>query len=160
VCHHHTRLGATARLRQPHPTFAAPPTLAPWLIDHTLQIGAQKLFVIVGVPLDQAPFGVRSLRLRDLHLIALTPMTESNQRLIETQLHRAVTRTGAPRQIVSDGAADLQKGIERFRQRYPHTVAVTDAAHHAANLLKHSWEKEPRWQQFTRRMNDTATAIR
>jgi len=131
-----------------------------WLIDHTLQIGAQKLFVIVGVPLEQVPFGVRSLRLRDLHLIALTPMTESNQRLIETQLHQAVTRTGAPRQIVSDGAADLQKGIERFRRRYPHTVAVTDAAHYAANLLKHSWEKEPRWQEFTRRMNDTATTIR
>ena len=132
----------------------------PWLIDHTLQIGAQKLFVIVGVPLDQVPFGVRSLQLSDLHLIALTPMTESNQRLIEMQLHQAVKRTGVPRQIVCDGAADLQKGIERFQQHYPQTVAVTDAAHHAANLLKHSWEKEPRWQEFTRRMNDTATAIR
>jgi hypothetical protein len=37
-----------------------------WLIDHTLQIGAQKLFVIVGVPLEQTPFGVRSLQWRDL----------------------------------------------------------------------------------------------
>ena len=131
-----------------------------WLIDHTLQIGAQKLFVIVGVPLEQAPFGVRPLQLSDLYLIALTPMTESNQRLIETQLHRAATRTGAPRQIVCDGAADLHKGIERFQHRYPHTVAVTDAAHYAANLLKHSWENDPRWQEFTRRMNDTATTIR
>jgi hypothetical protein len=149
------RLGYASLTRPlPHPQRWA------WLIDHTLQIGAQKLFVIVGVPLDSAPFGVRSLQLRDLHLIALTPMTESNQRLIETQLHQAVTRTGAPRQIVSDGAADLQKGMERFRQRYPQTVAVTDAAHPAANLLKHSWEKDPRWQEFTRRMNDTATAIR
>lgn len=32
-----------------------------------------------------------------------------------------------------------------LRQRYPQTVAATDAAHQAANLLKHSWEKDPRW---------------
>jgi hypothetical protein len=131
-----------------------------WLIDHTLQIGVHKLFVIVGVPLDQVPFGVRPLQLSDLHLIALVPMAESNQRLIDAQLQQAVTRTGVPRQIVCDGAADLHKGIERFRQRHPQTVAVTDAAHHAANLLKHYWDKDPRWQEFTRRMHATATVIR
>jgi hypothetical protein len=125
-----------------------------------MQIGAHKLFVIVGVPLDQAPFGVRPLQLRDLHLIALTPMLESNQRLIDDQLEQAVARTGAPRQIVCDGAADLHKGIERFRRRHPHTVAVSDAAHHAANLLKHYWEKEPRWQEYTQQMVATAAAIR
>jgi hypothetical protein len=91
------------------------------------------------------------LQLRDLHLIALTPMTESNQRLIETQLHQAVKRTGVPWQIGSDGGADLQKGIGRFQQNYPQTVAATEAALHAANLLKHFWEKEPRWQEFPRR---------
>ena len=131
-----------------------------WLIDHTMQIGAHKQFVIVGVPLDRVPFGVRSLQLSDLHLIALVPLLESNQCLIDEQLERAVTRTGAPRQIVCDGAADLHKGIERFRQRHPNTVAVTDAAHHAANLLKHYWEKDPRWQQYTQQMSAAATAIR
>lgn len=131
-----------------------------WLIDHTMQIGAQKLFVIVGVPLDQAPFGVRPLEVRDLHLVAMTPMLESNQRLIDEQLEQAVARTGAPRQIVCDGAADLHRGIERFQQRHPQTVAVTDAAHHAANLLKHYWEKDPRWQEYTQRLAATAAAIR
>ena len=131
-----------------------------WLIDHTLQIGTQKLFVIVGVPLDAVPFGVRSLQLSDLYLIAMVPMAESTQVLVDAELQKAVARTGAPRQIVCDGAPDLLQGIERFRVRHPGTLGVPDVAHHAANLLKHYWERDPRWQSFTRRMGEVAAAIR
>lgn len=149
------RLGCarlTCPLPQDHPWV--------WLIDHTLQIGEHKLFVIAGCPLLGVPFGQRSLQLSDLELIALVPMVTSTQERIAAELERATTRTGVPRQIVSDGAADLQRGIERFRVHHPQTAAVTDAAHHAANLLKHYWEKDPRWQEFSRRMSQTATAIR
>ena len=131
-----------------------------WLIDHTLQIGSTKLFVIVGVPLDGVPFGVRPLQLADLHLVAMVPMEDSNRERVDQELEKAVARTGVPRQIIADGATDLQKGIERFRERHPQTVSVPDAAHHAANLLKHYWENDPRWPAFTRRMNETAAAIR
>jgi len=71
-----------------------------------------------------------------------------------------VARTGVPRQIVSDGAADLNNGIARFQRRHPATLAVPDVAHQVANLLKHSWEGDPAWGEFTRRMNATAVAIR
>lgn len=131
-----------------------------WLIDHTLQIGATKLFVIVGVPLDRVPFGVRPLRLADLHLVGLVPMEDANRERVAEELEKAVARTGAPRQVVADGAADLQKGIDRFRERHPQTVSVPDAAHHAANLLKFYWGNDPRWSAFTRRMSETAAAVR
>jgi hypothetical protein len=131
-----------------------------WLIDHTLQVGATKLFVIVGVPLDHVPFGVRPLQLADLHLVAMVPMAASNADRVADELGRAVARTGVPRQIVADGGADLQRGIARFQQAHPGVASVADAPHHAANLLKHAWEADPRWAAFTRRMNATALAIR
>lgn len=131
-----------------------------WLIDHTLQIGPQKLFVIVGVPLDAVPFGVRPLQLSDLYLIALVPMVESNQVLIEAELEKVVARTGEPRQILGDWAPDLLQGIARFRQHHAGTLGVPDVAHHAANLLKHYWESDPKWQSFTRRMAEVAATIR
>ncbi len=112
-----------------------------WLIDPTLQIGADKLFVIAGCLLDEVPFGQRPLQLRDLTLIALVPMSASNQERIAAELERARARTGVPRQILSDGAADLQRGIDRFAAAHPQTLAVTDAAHYAANLLKHYGEE-------------------
>ncbi len=131
-----------------------------WLMDHTLQIGPHKLFVIAGCLLDTVPFGQRPLGLADLELIALVPMTTSNQQVIDAELEKAVARTGVPRQILCDGASDLHKGIARFRTRHPETRAVTDAAHHTANLLRHYWEKDPRWQEFTRLMHQTATVLR
>jgi hypothetical protein len=131
-----------------------------WLIDHTLQIGELKRFVILGVPLDQVPFGQRSLQLSDLYLIALVPMTVSNQERIDAELERAVARTGPPRQIVSDGASDLQKGIERFQTRHPGVTSVPDVAHYVANWLKHYWESDAQWTAFTRRLSETATALR
>ena len=131
-----------------------------WLLDHTLQIGPHKLLVLVGVPLDAVPFGVRPLQVSDLYLIALVPMAESNQILIDAELEKAVARTGAPRQILGDGAQDLVQGIERFRLRHPETLGVPDVAHHAANLLKHYWESDPKWQSYTQRMALVAAAIR
>jgi hypothetical protein len=131
-----------------------------WLIDHTLQIGSCKLFVIAGVPLDRVPFGVRPLQLADLQLLALVPMESSNQQRVAEELEKAVARTGVPRQIVSDGAADLQQGIARFQEQHPHTASVPDVAHHAANLLKFYWENDPRWQAFTRQMSATTATLR
>lgn len=131
-----------------------------WLVDHTLQIGATKLLVIVGVQLDSVPFGVRSLQRSDLTLLAMVPMEQSNQERVDEELQKVVARTGVPRQIVADGASDLQQGIKRFQARHPQTAAVPDAAHFAANLLKHYWQNDPRWLTFTQRMTATASAIR
>jgi hypothetical protein len=131
-----------------------------WLVDHTWQIGSTKLLVIVGVCLDQIPFGVRPLQLADLHLVAMVPMKESNRTYVAQELENAIGRTGVPQQIVADGAADLQQGIECFRKRHPQTISVPDAAHAAANLLKHYWESDPHWQEFTKRLKETAATIR
>ncbi len=131
-----------------------------WLIDHTLQIGTAKLFVIVGVLLDEVPFGVRPLQLSDLHLVAMVPMETANQPIVAAELEKAVARTGVPRQIVSDGASELHKAIASFHANHPETIGVSDVAPHVANLLKHYWQKDPMWVAFTRRMSETAATLR
>jgi hypothetical protein len=131
-----------------------------WIIDHTIQIGAKKLFLIVGCPLADVPFGRRCLALADLHLVALVPMEESNQHQVDAELEKATQRTGAPRLIVSDQAGDLTKGIERFQQRHAGTAAVGDIAHHGANVLENRWERDPRWAQMLKRFGQTNQQIR
>lgn len=149
------RLGCYALLR---PLPQDGPWL--WIIDHTIQIGAKKLFLIVGCPLAGVPFGQRCLSLADLHLVALVPMEESNQHLVAAELQKATQRTGAPRLIVSDQAGDLTKGIERFQQRHGNTAAVGDVAHHGANVLENRWERDPRWGELLRQLGETNQQLR
>jgi hypothetical protein len=132
-----------------------------WLIDHTIQSGAQKILVILGCPMDQVPFGQRALQLSDLQLIALVPMDVSNGDAVERALENAaLRRTGVPRLIVSDQGSDLLKGIGDYGDIRPKTCHVPDAAHYGANLLKHAWNDQPRWQQFGQQLQDTSAKLR
>jgi hypothetical protein len=149
------RLGCYALLR---PLPQGVPWL--WIIDHTIQIGEKKLFAIIGCPLSAVPFGQRCLSLADLHLIALVPMEQSNQHLIDVELEKATQRTGAPGEILADQAGDLTKGIELYQQRHPQTAAVGDVAHFGANVLENRWEREPRWAEMVKRFSEINQQIR
>ena len=131
-----------------------------WIIDHTIQIDAKKLFVIVGCPMSQVPFGQRCLSLADLHLVALVPMEKSDGELVDAELKKATQRTGVPRLIVSDQGTDLVKGIEAFQKRHAKTAAVGDIAHYAANVLENRWERDPRWQGMLRQFSQTNQHLR
>ncbi len=124
-----------------------------WMVDHTIQIGSQKLFVILGCPLGEVPFGERNLALADLRLIALVPMEQSTHTLVCAELEKATVRTGTPHLILSDHATDLKKGIEDFQQHYPQTIHVHDVAHYGANVLENRWERDPRWNAFVRQLS-------
>lgn len=131
-----------------------------WLIDHTVQIGTLKLFVIVGCPLDQVPFGERCLRLSDLQLVALVPMENSTKERVNEALEEATARTGVPRLIVSDDGSDVRGGAELFRGRHPETARVSDVAHVGANTLEHYWDQDERWHSFVRQLGQTNQKIR
>lgn len=131
-----------------------------WLVDHTVQIGALKLLVILGCPLAEVPFGERATQLSDWQLVALKPMEKSTGDAMEVELDEAAKRTGAPALIVSDQGADLLKGIASFRRRHTDTNHVPDVAHYAANILEKAWTAQPRWVQFLRDLHSGAVKLR
>jgi hypothetical protein len=122
-----------------------------WLIDHTIQIGATKYFVIVGCPLRDVPFGRRCWSLADLRLVALVPMEQSNRYRVAAELTKAAQRTGAPRVVVSDQAGDWTKGVEHFQRPQAGVAAVGDSAHHGAHVLGNRWGRDPRWAELLKR---------
>lgn len=131
-----------------------------WLIDHTVQIGAEKLLAVVGCPLADVPFGQRELRLPDLRLIALVPMAHSTHELVAGELQKATVRTGLPHSIVSDHGSDVKKGIETFQESHPSVVAVHDVAHYGANVLENRWERDPRWKAMLQQLSQTNQKMR
>lgn len=131
-----------------------------WLVDHTTQVGSQKLLVILGGSLNQVPFGARPLALTDLDLVALVPMDHSDGDAVERQLEVAALRTGVPRLIVSDQGSDLVKGARDYAEWRPPVARVPDVAHFGANRLQHEWEAQPAWSGFLAKLQDTASRLR
>jgi hypothetical protein len=130
------------------------------MVDHTVQIGPQKLLAIVGCALTDVPFGKRSLTLGDLRLIALVPMEHSTHEHVAAELEKATARTGVPRLIVSDHGPDVKKGVEDFQKRHSATAHVHDIAHYGANVLENRWERDPRWQEFLRQLQQVNRKMR
>jgi hypothetical protein len=125
-----------------------------WLVDHSVQVGKQKVLVVLGLRLKDLPPPGRCLRLADLRLIALEPRESWTRAEVDQALGRAAERTGVPRAIVDDHAADLHGGVLLFQGRHPGTAGrpgtaeVYDTKHKAACLLKARLGKSKRWQDF------------
>lgn len=119
-----------------------------WMADHTMQIGAEKCFLVIGIRLADLPPRGQCLRHEDMEPLGLIPMKRSNGKTVVTELNKLAQRTGVPRQIVADEGSDLRAGIALFRQKHPETLHTYDIRHKAACLLKRSLGNDSRWAQF------------
>lgn len=126
-----------------------------WIVDHTVQIGTTKCLLIVGVRLSWWQEQRRPLEHRDLEVLWLEPVDNSDGEMVRMQLECAADEAGVPRAIVSDEGSDLKRGIEAFRQDHPETAAVSDIAHKMARIVKHELEEQDRWGKFVKHMGQT-----
>jgi hypothetical protein len=108
-----------------------------WIVDHTVQIGAEKCLVILGMRLSALPAMGEYLSHEDVEPIALWPVKKSNGDVVHQQLEAGIEKTGIPREIVSDHGTDLRSGIDKFCQAHHETCTVYDIKHKTAALLKH-----------------------
>lgn len=126
-----------------------------WIVDHTVKIGPEKCFVVMGVRTSELPAAGTPLRLQDLHLLGLFPVTHSSQHVVQQQLEATIEKTGVPCAVLSDHGGDIQAGIKRFCAEYCQTQAFYDVAHKAASLLKSRLEKDALWKSFSTQAGQT-----
>lgn len=132
-----------------------------WMIDHTVQTGNGKCFVVVGVRLaawnarreeavQNAPDDSFSLTHQDLSVWSIDLMESSTAENVRQQLETLSASTGiTPCALLSDQGADVRKGGELFCQAPERsTVMVFDIAHAVANAVKRQLNHDPLWQQF------------
>jgi hypothetical protein len=119
-----------------------------WMIDHSVQIGQQKVLVILGIRLQDLPPPGQCLTHDQMELITLEPMDNSTRQDVADRLEQAAKNTCVPRVIIDDHGSDLNGGVALFQQAHPETVEIYDIKHKAACLLKARLEKDPQWQSF------------
>ena len=120
-----------------------------WSVDHTVQRGAEKSLVILGLRLAALPPPGTWLRHEHGEPLALSPVQKSTGAGVSQPLVPAVAQPGVPREILSAGGADVQAGVEQFRQTHPDTRALSDIKHKTAVVLKPELAEDPTGQAFT-----------
>jgi len=130
-----------------------------WIADHTIQLGPWKCLIILGIRLSAWNANRGPLKHEDMTLLNLTPMERSSGEAVERQLRLTLEQTGRPREILTDGGADLKSGIERFSKDQHGVVHARDIKHKAATLLKKHLEADPRWAAFGTQAQQTKRKI-
>jgi hypothetical protein len=144
-----------------------------WLIDHTIQTGKGKCFMVVGVRLSEwnakretalrrAPDESFALTHQDLSGFAIELMDSSNAERVREQLEVLSARTGiTPCALLSDQGADVRRGAELFCEADDRcTVVVFDIVHAVANAVKRQLNGDAAWQQFLSDANHFKTHVR
>jgi hypothetical protein len=119
-----------------------------WMVAHSIPIGTCKCLVILGLRLSAYPIAAPR-RHQDMELIDLVPRDSATKQTVAVCLEDAVAKTGVPRAILSDHAADLHGAIELFRQQHPETSELYDLKHKAACCRKALLEGDEPWKRFT-----------
>lgn len=120
-----------------------------WIVDHSVQWGKEKCFVILGVQQSKLPASETIVCHEDVEPLALFPVTQSNGEVVYQQLKDTISKTGVPKQIISDHGTDVKSGIDRFCLDYPETIFTYDITHKVAAILKKELHTDERWNQFT-----------
>jgi hypothetical protein len=119
-----------------------------FIIDHCVQVGPAKLFVVLGIRLSRLGDDFR-LGLEQVEPIHVELMGECTGASVFRAIERAALRTGEPCSIVSDAGSDLRSGVNQYQLEHPGTAWFYDIAHKVAAVLKKMAAKDEGWQAFT-----------
>lgn len=137
-----------------------------WVVDHTNQIGKEKVLAVLRVPPGR-PRKAGPLRQEEMEVLAVLPgETWKREDVLEAFLEIA-ERCGVPQAIASDGAQELQEPIGMLGESLPKTagkspkkpLAFRDPKHFLANQLEALLTRDPTWQEFTRHIGGTRSAV-
>jgi hypothetical protein len=144
-----------------------------WLIDHTIQTGHGRIFVVFGFRLsswrlrgaerlERDPNASGALEHADVSVWMIERIDTSNGVVVSEQLPRLSIETGiVPRAILCDQRADMRNGSELFCTPAGRpTVVLHDISHAVANALKRQLATCPKWTQFMTEANTCNTKIR
>lgn len=117
------------------------------LLDHSIQLGQDKLFVVYGIREEKIDF-TRPLRYGDLSSFVLTSKTTWTAQLVCESLQELQEQIGTIKYAVGDYSGELKRGLELASIRQIH-----DITHAIALMLEKLYKHDTTYQAFTSRMS-------
>ena len=119
-----------------------------WMADHSSQIGAEKVLLIVGLAVENLPEPGQTLSLQDIQVLAIIPGQRWKKEDVAREYKKLAKRIGPPRYLLSDGAIELREPAESLEKDGRKTIVLGDLKHHAANTLEKQIGRSDRFKAF------------
>jgi len=128
------------------------------ILDHTIQIGKQKILIVLGLQLSHLPFN-KCLSLADVQPIALIPMQSSTGPKIQEELYLLKNQLGTIRQVVADQGSDIKMGVNLYRKENTDCDYTYDIVHKLAHLLHKELKNDKKWEELSKRASEARVKL-
>lgn len=126
-----------------------------WIIDHTINFGVKKCFVVLAVSHEAFEKKNYQLQHKDMEVAVIDVQEKATGKRVAKVLNKLCGEIGTPLQIVSDKGSNIKKGVEIFKNKSKKTIITYDITHKVSNELKKILNGNPRWNLFINKITDT-----
>ena len=129
------------------------------MVDHSNQIGTEKVMLVLGVDSATMPEKGKPLTHQDVRVLEVKPVESWKTADMEKEYEALADRYGAPRAVLVDGAAELRNGAECLKNQREDTIVLRDFKHYTANVLKSLIGNDERFKEVGSKISLTRSAI-
>ncbi len=126
-----------------------------WIIDHTINFGIKKCFVVLAVSHEAFEKKNYQLQHKDMEVAVIDIQEKATGERVAKVLNKLRGEIGSPLQIVSDKGSNIKKGVKIFKKKSKKTIITYDITHKVSNELKKILNGNPRWNLFINKIADT-----
>jgi hypothetical protein len=117
------------------------------LLDHSIQIGKEKIFVVLGIRKSEIPYN-RGLKYSDLTPLLIKSGKVWNGEIIKDELLELQKKLGTIIYAIGDYGSDIKNGLKLAEIKH-----VYDITHKIASIIKKLYEKDERYIKLTKKMH-------
>lgn len=135
----------------------------PWIaiIDHSINIGTKKLFVVLRIEIDVLYKRDKAISLEDCECIGLKICKVVNGESVKRDLEEIFEIAGNPNAIIKDTDYTLNKGVKLYNETQKEPILlIEDISHVVAKSLKKEFEETKSYKQFTKLIKTGSARIR
>jgi flagellar motor protein MotB len=129
------------------------------MIDHSNQIGTEKVMLALGVNAAAMPEPGKALTHEDVRVLEVKPGDSWKTADMEKEYEALADRYGAPRAVLVDGAVELREGAKCLESQREDTIVLRDFKHYAANVVKSLIGNNQRFKEVGGKIGSARSAI-
>jgi hypothetical protein len=130
-----------------------------WLVDHSNQIGQEKVLQIIGIRVRDLPPLGETLPLEKMHVLATIPGTSWTRDDVRREYKILAERIGSPKYLLTDGAVELRESADVLESQGETPIVLRDMKHYAANVFEQLIGKDERFQEYLSKLGRTRSAV-